>query len=132
MQFFPTSEQPFECVQIDVPVPFPTSSKQNSLIISAVDYITRWDKLRAVRHANTDTLVQFFLVQIVCRHGVPKIVQSENGTIFTSEFFQTLTRKLGITHQLGTAYHPASQGAVELSHSVINDCISMYVNKETC
>jgi len=121
MQFFPTPEQPFERVQIDFTGPFPVSSKQNKLLISAVDYLTRWVELRAVRHATTETLVQFFIEQIICRHDVPKIFQSDNGTIFTSDFFQTFTQRLGIKHQLGTAYHPASQGCVERSHSVIND-----------
>jgi hypothetical protein len=117
----------FSRVQIDVSGPFPTSRRQNKLIITATDYISKWVEARAVRRADTDTLVKFFIEQIICRHSVPKIVQSDNGSIFTSDFFKEVTKQLGIKQHLSTAYHPKSQGQVERTHAVINDCISMFV-----
>jgi hypothetical protein len=60
MQFFEVPEQIFSRVQIDVSGPFPTSKRQNKLIITACDYLTKWVEARAVRRADTDTLVKFF------------------------------------------------------------------------
>jgi transposase InsO family protein len=73
--------------------------------------------------------VKFVFEQIICRHGCPKIIQSDNGSIFTSDFFAAVTEKIGIEHKLSTTFHPQSQGRVERTHAVINDCISMFVNQ---
>jgi hypothetical protein len=129
MQFFEIPEELFSRVQIDVAGPFPTSSRQNKLIITATDYVSKWLESRAVRRADTPTLVKFVVEQIICRHGCPKIIQSDNGSIFTSDFFAAVTEKLGIQHKLSTTFHPQSQGQVERTHAVINDCISMFINQ---
>jgi hypothetical protein len=48
MQFFEIPEEIFSRVQIDVAGPFPTSSRQNKLIITATDYVSKWLESRAV------------------------------------------------------------------------------------
>ncbi|OXA49409.1 Retrovirus-related Pol polyprotein from transposon opus [Folsomia candida] len=49
------------------------------------------------------------------------------GTIFTSDLLSQLSSALGIKHLLSTAYHPQSQGQIERSHAVLNDCIQIYL-----
>jgi hypothetical protein len=48
MQFFEIPEEIFSRVKIDAAGPFPTSSLQNKLIITATDYVSKWLESRAV------------------------------------------------------------------------------------
>ncbi|OXA53726.1 Transposon Ty3-I Gag-Pol polyprotein [Folsomia candida] len=108
----------FQRVQIDVAGPFPASKSNKKYIITASCYLTKW--------LETEDIINF-LVKLICRHGVPAILQSDKGTIFTSDLLSQLSSALGIKHLLSTAYHPQSQGQVERSHAVLNDCIQIYL-----
>jgi len=128
MQFFQIPEIPFENVQIDVMGPFTRTTKGNKYVVTAIDYLTKWIEARAIKESTTDQIALFVIEQIICRHGCPKSIQSDRGTIFTSDLFQKISQFLGINHHVSTAYHPQSQGLVEKSHSTLTDCISMYVS----
>jgi len=109
--------------------PFVRTTRQNKYIITATCYSTKWIEARAIKQATTETIAKFVVEQLICRHGCPKILQSDNGSIFTSNLFKEITRLMGITHKLSTAYHPCSQDQVKRSHGVLNDCIAMYISK---
>ena len=49
--------------------------------------------------------------------GLPKIVQSDQGSNFTSRVFRQAMNSLGIKTVTSSAYHPQSQGALERFHS---------------
>jgi hypothetical protein len=76
------------------------SIRQNKLIITVTDNGSKWLESRAVRRADTRTHVKFVVEQIICQHGCPKIIQSENGSICTSDFFAAVTENLGIQYKL--------------------------------
>ncbi|OXA48778.1 Transposon Tf2-9 polyprotein [Folsomia candida] len=116
----------FQRVQIDVAGPFPASKSNKKYIITASCYLTKWLETEAVKSAQTEDIINF-LVKLICRHGVPAILQSDKGTIFTSNLLSQLSSALGIKHLLSTASHPQSQGQVERSHAVLNDCIQIYL-----
>ena len=82
------------------------------------------------KEANAETIAKFLVEQIICRQGCPKVIQSDQGSIFTSGLFQEISKYLGIRHNISTSFHPQTQGLVERSHSTLNDCISMYVSKD--
>nr|GEW07292.1 hypothetical protein [Tanacetum cinerariifolium] len=48
--------------------------------------------------------------EIVCRHGVPKLVISNRDSLFTSRFWDSLQKDLGTQLDLSTAYHPETDG----------------------
>ena len=50
---------------------------------------------------------------IFATHGLPEIIDSDNGTCFVSHEFQKFTRLNGITHLTSAPYHPASNGLAE-------------------
>lgn len=117
----------FQRVQIDVAGLFPSSKSNKKYIITASCYLTKWLETEAVKSAQTEDIIKFLVKKIICRHGVPAILQSDKGTIFTSDLFSKLAAALGMKHSLSTAYHPQSQGQVERSHAVLNDCIQIYL-----
>jgi hypothetical protein len=54
---------------------------------------------------------------------VPETITSDHGPQFTSNFWYQLCEMLNITHRQTTAYHPASNGAVERLHCHLKDAL---------
>jgi hypothetical protein len=128
MQKMSFPREVFNKVQIDVMGPFPRSTKGKKYVVTAICYLSKWIESRALSEATAESIADFVIEQILCRHGCPGEVQSDRGTTFTAEIFKHITGKLGISHQVSTARHPQSQGLVEKSHSTLNTCISMYIS----
>ena len=128
MQFIPVPDQAYDHVQIDILGPFTRTAGGNKYVITAICYLSKWIEAKAVKDASTIEVAKFLTEQIICRHGCPKILQSDQGSHFTSELLEKINHLLGIDHQKSTSYHPESQGLVEKSHNTLTDCISMYVS----
>jgi len=45
--------------------------------------------------------------------GVPKILQSDNGSEFVNQAVESLKKLYGIEERLSTPYHPRANGLVE-------------------
>ena len=78
-----------------------------------MDYLTRWPEARAVPDAGALTLAKFIFEEIICRHGTPKIILSDQGRNFISETVRILCEKFLIIHKFSSAYHPQTNGMVE-------------------
>lgn len=70
------------------------------------------------------TLVRFFSL-----FGIPRVVQSDQGSNFMSKVFQQVMQKLGTTHFPSSAYHPESQGALEWFHSTLKSMLRAYCHE---
>ena len=105
--------QAFERIGIDLVGPLPITTLKNRYIIVATDYLTRWPEAQAVPNASAATLAQFIFTEIVCRHGIPKIILSDQGPNFRSDMLRILCEKLLIHHKFSSPYHPQTNGMVE-------------------
>jgi len=105
MQYIKVPSEAFHRVRIDVMGPFTTSAKEAKYVITAIEYLTKWIKARALKEATTETIAKFFIEEIICRHGCPKILHTERGTVFTSELFQEINKFMGIKQHVSTSYH---------------------------
>ena len=103
----------FERIGIDLVGPLPITQQNNRYIIVATDYLTRWPEARAVPDAGAETLAKFIFEEIVCRHGTPKIILSDQGRNFISETIRILCEKFLIKHKFSSPYHPQTNGMVE-------------------
>ena len=103
----------FERVRIDLVGPLPVTDLNNRYIIVATDYLTRWPEARPVPDASAYTLAKFIFEEIICRHGTPKILLSDQGQNFISEITRLLCEKFLIKHKFSSPYHPQTNGIVE-------------------
>jgi hypothetical protein len=55
-------------------------------------------------------LVELFMSQIVCLHGVPKKIVSDRGSQFTSKFWEKLNESMDTKLNFSSAYHPQTDG----------------------
>ena len=46
-------------------------------------------------------------------HGLPRVIVSDNGSVFTSNEFQEFMTKNGVRHIRTAPYHPASNSLAE-------------------
>jgi transposase InsO family protein len=60
-----------------------------------------------------------FLKSIVCPFGVPNQVITDNGTQFTSQYFQEYCEDIGIQLCFASVVHPRSNGQVERANAEI-------------
>ena len=56
-------------------------------------------------------LSQFFSI-----FGIPKIIQTDQGSNIMSRVFSQVMNQLHIKHHKASAYHPQSQGTLERFH----------------
>ena len=85
-------------------------------------YIATTKELYAERLAN------LFLKHIWKHHGLPSSIVSNRGSQFISDFWGFLCKRLGITIQLLTAWHPETNGQTERVNSVIEQYLRAFVN----
>ena len=68
-------------------------------------------EIRPVNNA-TSTVTMDQLCLIFATHGLPEMLVTDNGTVFTSNEFNRFTKQNGIHHVRSATYHPASNGLV--------------------
>ncbi|KAL2085961.1 hypothetical protein ACEWY4_019281 [Coilia grayii] len=117
--------EPFSRVLIDCVGPLPRTKKGNEFLFTIMDVTTRFPEAIPLRNIKTRTVVDSLLL-FFSRFGLPKEVQSDRGTNFTSGVFQQAMDELGITQVVSSAYHSQSQGAIERYHQTLKTMIRAY------
>ena len=84
-------EEPFDRIAIDVVGPLPQSE---SGIVVCSDYLTHWPEAFAVPDTTAPTIARLFVENIVCRRGAPRVLPSDQGTIFYLNLFQKYVKLL--------------------------------------
>ena len=117
----------FDVWGIDFMGPFPASCG-NRYILVAVDYVSKW--VEAVARATNDskTVVQFLKKNIFTCFGTPRALISDEGTHFVSKQFEQILKKYGVNHKISTAYHPQTNGQVEVSNREIKQILEKVVS----
>ena len=93
--------------------PFPETQKQKKYVIVAVDYITKWTETDSLPNGTAEEAAQFFVRNIVLRHGAPHTVITDRGKCFIADFTQRVLNLLDVTHYRTTSYHPQTNGLCE-------------------
>nr|GEX40301.1 reverse transcriptase domain-containing protein [Tanacetum cinerariifolium] len=94
--------------------PFP-SSRGNTYILMAVDYLSKWVEAKAFP-TNDNRVVCKILKSLFARFGTPRAIISDRCTHFCNDQFTKVMLKYDVTHRLATAYHPQTSGQVEVSN----------------
>lgn len=121
----PVLGDPFEHVLIDCVGPFKKSKSGNQFLLTVMCLATRFPEAIPLRKVTAPVVVKA-LVKFFSTFGLPKIVQSDQGTNFMSKLFKQVMQNLGITHRTSSAYHPESQGALERFHQTLKSMLRKY------
>ena len=117
-------KEPFYMIGIDFVGPLPITEKGNRYIIVAMDYFTKWPEAKAVKEATAKEVSTFILEEIICRHGCPQRILTDNGSHFNNEMIANLMEKFKVKHNFSTVYHPKTNGLVERFNKTLKESLS--------
>lgn len=72
-------------------------------------------------------MYQHFFMQGVSNHNQSSALLSENGFLFTTTFFQNVSRIWDVKNWLTTTYHPQTNDRVELFHRTVFNALWTFV-----
>lgn len=130
LQPVPCPATPFEVVGIDLYGPLPTTATGNRWIVTAVDHLTRYAETAPLHSASAGDVADFFLRNILLRHGAPRVLLSDRGKTFLSQVLAEVLRACNTSHKLTSSYHPQTNGLTERFHRTLSDMISMYIQPD--
>jgi transposase InsO family protein len=94
-----------------------------------VDYVSKWVEAIPCRKASTEESITMIKNVIFPRFGTPRILISDGGTHFTGKNVKKCLSKLGIEHRVSTAYHPQTNGQVEMSNRQLKSILNKTIEK---
>lgn len=121
----PAFEEPFSRVIIDCVGPLPKTRSGNQYLLTIMCASTRFPEAVPLRDTKAPTIIKA-LTKFFSVFGLPKSVQSDQGSNSMSGLFQQVMCELGIKQFKSTAYHPESQGVIERFHQTLKTMIKTY------
>ena len=125
LQPIPAFDEPFSRILIDCVGPLPRTKSGNEYLLTIMCTSTRFPEAIPLGNIKTKSIVKA-LIKIFTFVGLPKSVQSDQGSNFMSGIFQQVMHELGIKQYRSSAYHPESQGALERFHQTLKNMIRSY------
>src|SRR3569832_421047 len=120
---------PFDKIGMDCMGPLTQTSRRNRFILVFVDYFTKYTEAIALKDITANNIASAFIHLIVCRHGSPRTIISDQGTNFLSTIMRETTNLCGTKHIFSAAYHPDTNGEVERMNNTLATRLRMYVNE---
>ncbi|CAH2300321.1 hypothetical protein XELAEV_18029151mg, partial [Pelobates cultripes] len=102
---------PFQRIQIDH-IQMPKSGPHEYALV-IVDMFSGWPEAYPVANITAKTTAKRLLTDVVCRFGLPEVIESDQGPAFTATVTKEIWTALGVTLAFHTPYHPQSSGKVE-------------------
>ena len=121
----PVVAGPFEHLQLDCVGPLPVAKGGSRYLLTIMCQVTRYPAAYPLRSITTRSIVRV-LSQFFSIFGIPKVVQTDQGSNFMSCVFAQVLRQLHIKHNKASAYHPQSQGALERFHQTLKSLLRAY------
>ncbi|XP_036329901.1 uncharacterized protein K02A2.6-like [Rhagoletis pomonella] len=104
-----TPERPWQVVGIDL------FYHNSSCYLIASDYFSRYPEIARLENQTTNCVINH-IKSIFCRHGVPEVVRSDNGSQFqrlNHSAFAMFAKQWGFQHITSSPRYPQSNGFIE-------------------
>ena len=118
-------DEPFSKIIIDNVGPLPKTKKGNQYLLTILCPTTRYPIAVPLRNISAKNIANV-LMKVFTNFGIPKEIQSDRGSNFTSELFAKILKELDIKQTLSAAYHPESQGALERWHQTFKSMLRKF------
>lgn len=122
--------RPFQKVALDIVGPLPKTHVGNQYILTFQDHFSKYPEAFPLPDQKASTIAKIFVEEVICRHGTPEKLLTDQGTNFIGELFQEICKLLDIDKIQTTAYHPESNGIVERSHRTIMAGLSQFIDED--
>ena len=123
------SPGPMMDVCVDAVGPMPRSVNGNKYIQVMVCFYLRFCMAWPTKTIDSARFSGEFFSKVLCVHGIPRRVFSDNGPTYIGEEFRDLCKIFAIEQRLGTPYRPQTQGLVERMNGTIVQTLRTYVQE---
>ena len=122
--------QPFEKWIVDFvgPINPPRKITGARYIITATDYLTRWEDVSPVVDYTAMTAERFLFDNIVTWFGCPIVLMSDQGSHFINCTIRALMEELRIQHKKSTPYHLQENRTVEAFNKILEHVLTKVCN----
>ena len=110
-------QHPWARIHIDYAGPV-----EGKMLLVVVDAHSKWLDVAVVTSATSSITIEK-LRGMFATHGIPDVVVSDNGTVFTSDEFGTFMRHNGIRHVKSAPYHPSTNGLAERAMQILKESL---------
>jgi len=111
-KFPPPVEAPFVKLGLDIIGPHKQTPRGFKYLIVCVDYFTSWVEAKPTVSVTSQDVTNF-LIEVFSRHGLPQVINMDNGPQLNSDYTKIFLDLYGIYTHFISVYHPASNGLVE-------------------
>ena len=120
---------PFEKIGMDLVGPLPKTDLGNTHILVFIDYLTKWTEAIPLSQTDAPEVAKQLYSEIICRHGTPEIIITDNASNFTSKLMTEVCKILKISLQPSSPYHPQGNGASERLIRTLTQTIAIFVSQ---
>ena len=87
-----------------------------------------WRQLLQQQTNDAKVVLKFLHKNIFTRFGTPRAIINDEGTHICNKLLNNLLSKYGVKHKIALAYHPQTNGQVEISNREIKNILEKMVN----
>jgi hypothetical protein len=126
----PVPNEPFQVVSTDILGPLRKTTTGNKYVLVFICYMTKYVELLPLKDMCAVTVADAFIKNVLCRHGICKVLHSDRGTNYLSNLVKEICRLLDIRKTQITSFHPQCNGQSERMMSTIINSISKRIDDD--
>ncbi len=119
----------FDTIGMDILGPFKESRNGYKYILVITDYATKWVEAFPLFNISSEDIARILVEEIVCRHGSPGQIITDQADNFNSEMIQQVYKLLNTKKIRTVAYHPQTDGLTEKFNHTLAKMLTPYVNE---
>lgn len=128
LQPLPIPAGAWQTITMDFVEGLPMSGGKNCVMV-VVDKFSKFSHFVALRHPFTALLVaKEFMQHVYKLHGMPLVIVSDRGRVFTSQLWKCLFQLAGVQLHMSSSYHPQSDGQAERVNQCMETFLHCFVN----
>ena len=125
LQPIPAVSAPFAHLIVDCVGPLPRSRAGHCYLPTIMCQSTPHPSAYPHRSITSRSVLRA-LTTFMSTFGIPRVIQSDQGSNFMSKQFAEALRQLKARHNISSAYHPQSQGALERFHQTLKSLLRSF------
>ena len=118
LQPLQVESEPFNKVAFDLVGPLPKSKRGHRYILTMMDLFSKFPAAVPLKKVDNTTVLDAML-DVFASYGLPKVLLTDQGSVFTSRLTRAMCTQFGIEKIQTTPYHPQSDGALERFHACL-------------
>lgn len=119
------AENCWDQVAMDFAGPYPETSDGKKYVLVMIDQFSKYVELVATEKNDAATVVNAFHDRIICRHGTPKRLLTDNHRQFKNASLDAVCHAYGCFKSYCSKYYPQGDGHVERFMRNLNDTLSI-------